>query len=460
MRNYIFIALLVVATTGCYPEPSTTSSRAQSSPQPSGTSHLVEQTEDILTGSKEMNAQKKLIGNEIDIQVAVDDANLVVVAKFIDLGQQHPAAPGQCYFENTKVRVFEILKGTAGHEHLFVSFPAQLLPDDQAVTVPEIGESWILFLTHNSEDKYQAFKMLPFTDDVIKSIKSIAPKVQYPGLKATADSSTDIIVAEVLDTNPSKSMEGARDTVELKVVRTLKGPLEPGQQVGVYYHLLWVDTEKLILEKPKFEKGKQYTVFLINNNGYTLTDQWLAVLPKHPRLAMDVALSLNEVGDLWSDYWRRQQKGAVTSKLRIDIVPDAIVARTKDGLVLSVKIVNHSSAEIRTRLAHERHGGEWPPTDLYASASHVQAKRPSSFEPVYLKGEKREKAQETRIAPGKAVTVDLRMDWPGTGSVQGDPLMTPSQSEYNVRLLMVFSSGQDAREYAVGASKHVRLAVK
>jgi hypothetical protein len=281
-----------------------------------------------------------------------------------------------------------------------------------------------------------------------------------PGLKATAESSTDIIVAEVLDTNPRKAIEGARDTVQLKVVRTLKGPLEPGQQIGVYYHLLWVDTEKWILENPKFEEGKHYTVFLIESNGYTLTDQWFAVLPEHPRLAMDVVVSLNEVGDLWSNYWRRQQKGAVVSRLRIDVVPQATVARTKDGLILSAEIVNHSSEEVRTRLAHEWHGGEWPATDLYASVSHVQAERPSSFEPVYLKGEKREEIQETRIAPGKSVAVELRMDWPGTGSVPCAPLMTPSQSEYHVRLLMAFDSGRNAREYAAGALKHVRLAVE
>ena len=52
------------------------------------------------------------------------------------------------------------------------------------------------------------------------------------------------------------------------------------------------------------------------------------------------------------------------------------------------------------------------------------------------------------------------MDWPGTGSVQGVPLMTLSQSEYHVRLLMAFDSGRNARKYAAGASKYVRLAVE
>src|SRR6185437_7937384 len=84
-----------------------------------------------------------------------------------------------------------------------------------------------------------------------------------PGLKAVADSSTDIAVAEVLDSKPRKAIEGARDTAQLKVIRTLKGPLQPGDEIGVYYHLLWVDAEKGDLEKPKFEKGKRYTVFLV-----------------------------------------------------------------------------------------------------------------------------------------------------------------------------------------------------
>ena len=285
---------------------------------------------------------------------------------------------------------------------------------------------------------------------------AVAGQRSNPGLKATADSSTDIIVAEVLETNPCKAIEGARDTVQLKVVRTLKGPLKRGQQIGVYYHLLWVDTEKWILEKPKFEKGKRYTVFLINSKGYTLADQWLAVLPEHPQLDTDVALSLNEVGDLWSDYWRRQHKGRVVSRRRIDIVPEGTVARTKDGLILSVTIVNHSPEEIRMRLAHEWHGGEWPATDLYASVSHVQAKQPSAFEPVYLVGEKREETKKTRIAPGKSITVDLRMDWPGTGSVRRVALMKPSQSEYHVRLLMVFDSGGNSPQYAASAVKYVR----
>ena len=166
---------------------------------------------------------------------------------------------------------------------------------------------------------------------------------------------------------------------------------------------------------------------------------------------------MNEVGYLWSDYRREQNKGPLASRLRIEIVPDAKVTRTKEALTLSVKITNHSVQEITTRLAHEWHGGEWPSTDLYASATPVQAKQAKSLEPVYLKGENQGETKLTRIAPGKSVTVELRMDWPGTGSVKAMPLLSSSQSEGYVRVLMVFDTGGNARQYAASAVKYVKI---
>jgi hypothetical protein len=49
------------------------------------------------------------------------------------------------------------------------------------------------------------------------------------------------------------------------------------------------------------------------------------------------------------------------------------------------------------------------------------------------------------------------MDWPGTGSQPAAPLLSPSESEANVRVLMVFDTGGNAREYAASAVKYVRV---
>lgn len=294
----------------------------------------------------------------------------------------------------------------------------------------------------------------------------LADNRNNPGLNGVANASTDIVVAEVLETSPRKAIEGARDTATFKVVRTLKGPLQPGDEAGVYYHLLWIDTEKWILEPPKFEKGKRYTIFLVKDSltdhHYTLADQWQAVLPNHPALDKDVALSLNEVNGLWSDSSRNKHKqnsgnGAIASSMRIEILPEGKVTRTKQGLSLPVKIVNHTTQAITTRPSHEWHGGKWPSTDLYASVTPVQTKEVRLFQPVYLIGEKQGESIPTRIEPGKSATVELRMDWAGTVSVPGMPLLTTADREAVVRVLIVFDVGRNALEFATSAAQRVKV---
>lgn len=134
-----------------------------------------------------------------------------------------------------------------------------------------------------------------------------------PGIKALVEKSTDIAIVEVLKTNPRRAMEGARDTVQLKVARALLGHLVPGKQFGVYYHLVWADEKKFVLEPPKFEKGRRYVVFLRSywsDRGaegkqieYELMDQWLAVLPDRPALVRDIATAVQRLhGDSRGDW--------------------------------------------------------------------------------------------------------------------------------------------------------------
>jgi hypothetical protein len=87
----------------------------------------------------------------------------------------------------------------------------------------------------------------------------------------------------------------------------------------------------------------------------------------------------------------------------------------------------------------------------------VQAKQAKSLEPVYLKGEDPGGTKLTRIAPGKSITVELRMDWPGTGSVPTAPLLSSSLSEAHVRVLLVFDAGRHHREFAASAVKFVKV---
>jgi hypothetical protein len=127
---------------------------------------------------------------------------------------------------------------------------------------------------------------------------AVAADQANPVLRAAVAASTDVVVVEVLETKPRKAIEGARDTVRLKVVRSLKGAMPAGTKFGVYYHLLWVDEQQMILEKPKFEQGKEYVVFLKSHLEtrederkvvYELADQWFAVFPRNEALERELA---------------------------------------------------------------------------------------------------------------------------------------------------------------------------
>ena len=145
----------------------------------------------------------------------------------------------------------------------------------------------------------------PFPPDVVPNTKEQTEmlsdeevqremmEMQNPGLKALVDASSEIAVVEVVNTKPRKAIEGARDTVELRVLRPIKGGLTAEQAIGVYYHLLWVDTDKRVLETPKFQKGSHYVIFLKASTivdgekrtvEYRLTDSWLSVQSANPEL--------------------------------------------------------------------------------------------------------------------------------------------------------------------------------
>lgn len=143
---------------------------------------------------------------------------------------------------------------------------------------------------------------VPPTDDKEPKPAEQTLPAAGPGIQALIASSTDIIIADVLETSPRRAVEGARDTVKLKVVHSLLGRPVAGDTLGVYYHLLWkTDEEGGELEPLKFEKGKRYVIFLRSQLArrpdgekveYELTDRWLAVLPDNVSLVKEVAAAV------------------------------------------------------------------------------------------------------------------------------------------------------------------------
>ncbi|HEX5102687.1 MAG TPA: hypothetical protein VFV87_02685 [Pirellulaceae bacterium] len=123
--------------------------------------------------------------------------------------------------------------------------------------------------------------------------------------------------------------------------------------------------------------------------------------------------------------------------LKIGLASAKQAVQERRGLVLPLTISNASDKTIKTRLAHEWHGGEWPPTSLFASVTPTDDKRPKPFVPVYLAGEDQAVPRQVSLAAGKSIDIELRMDWPGTGSVKGDPLMS-KPGKYVAKFALVF----------------------
>jgi hypothetical protein len=110
-------------------------------------------------------------------------------------------------------------------------------------------------------------------------------------------------------------------------------------------------------------------------------------------------------------------------------------------LILPVAIENASSIPIMAGLQHEWYGGIWPPSDLYVAVRKESDSGAIWIErPGYLVGE--ESADSlTTIEPGERRSVEMRLNWPGTGSVQTSPLIKESEpGKYTIKLLLIFKA--------------------
>ena len=122
-------------------------------------------------------------------------------------------------------------------------------------------------------------------------------------------------------------------------------------------------------------------------------------------------------------------------------------------LILPVRLENYSAQTLKFRLSHEWYGGRWPPTDLFAYLPEN-----GSIAPVYLAGE-RGSSPPTILAPGASTRLDLRMNWPGTGSVRGAPIMDDSATgDYQLRLLLMLGTSTKSR-YITGQKMRIHVAV-
>jgi hypothetical protein len=157
------------------------------------------------------------------------------------------------------------------------------------------------------------------------------------------------------------------------------------------------------------------------------------------------------VSEAFSDLLRRRP--AVSSNHNIKITVEATRAVVSEMLLrngktkvlsLLVAIENDSPSAITARLEHEWYGGIWPPTDLYVAVRKESDGGALWVEkPGYRVGEKDSADSLTTIEPGKRRSIEIRLNWPGTGSVPTSPLIKESEpGKYTIKLLLIFKTGE------------------
>lgn len=91
------------------------------------------------------------------------------------------------------------------------------------------------------------------------AVNAYSEREYSPALTAMTDTATDILVVDVIKTDPREAIEGGRDTAELRIVETLKGGLPVHKTVPLYYHLHYRQDED---HKPTFILKHRYIIFL------------------------------------------------------------------------------------------------------------------------------------------------------------------------------------------------------
>ena len=157
-----------------------------------------------------------------------------------------------------------------------------------------------------------------------------------------------------------------------------------------------------------------------------------------------------------------QFPNAVRSKLDVRLVPlqttiKPQLARGANGpyhtLILPIQLENHSDETIKAGLSHEWYGGIPPLTDLYA---FLPTGKNRAFAPVYLVGETGA-AEPAILKPGASKRLDLRMNWPGTGSCPALPIMDADHNgDYSLRFVLMLGDAKN-RSYVLGQKMKIRV---
>lgn len=119
-------------------------------------------------------------GSERHILSASRDAQLVVVAKVIDLGRNRMGPPSSTSYGPSKIEVVNTLKGMP-KDGLSPTFEVMTVPPERAEHVPVPGDEYVMFIELREGVAPHVLRMMPVTKENIKATVMALEWPQAPG---------------------------------------------------------------------------------------------------------------------------------------------------------------------------------------------------------------------------------------------------------------------------------------
>lgn len=182
-----------------------------------------------------------------------------------------------------------------------------------------------------------------------------------------------------------------------------------------------------------------------------ITSQTMAILVSLAALAAGQVVVKQSASEAFSKLLQRRPTMSSSRNIKLIVEDTRAVVREMlltNGktkvLSLPVAIENDSPTAITARLEHEWYGGLWPLTDLYVAVRKEGDSGVVWIErPGYLGGEIESADSLATIEPGERRSTEIRLNWPGTGSVPISSLIEDSEpGKYMIKLLLIFKAGE------------------
>jgi len=136
-------------------------------------------SESMLQRIKGLLGEAPLPGSDSTVRRAAEYADLVAVARVLQVVEGGPGEPGRAPY-HAKIRIARTLKGQANGEH-FVYLVVQVAPNGEPEAIPEVGQDYVFFIGRRPGAEMVAMKLARPTEELLRRVKDILEELAEDG---------------------------------------------------------------------------------------------------------------------------------------------------------------------------------------------------------------------------------------------------------------------------------------